>query len=269
MSRMQNILEKAERDGVVHRMRAVPEPAAAVAAIDARPMSAPAPPAPEAAGATLAGRVVAGARLSRSLVAAQSDHVAAEQYRALRTRIMHADTGSAVNVMLVTSPGSGDGKSLTVANLGLTMAQEYQRRICIVDANLRTPQQHELFGVPDTPGLSDILSGDATLDESLVTLEEHHITILPAGSAPTHPAELLGTTTMRRTLDTLRSRFDCVIFDTPATTPLADVGVLTPLVDSVLIIVRAGVTSKPAIHDAIAAIEPGKLLGVVLNDAIV
>jgi receptor protein-tyrosine kinase len=81
------------------------------------------------------------------------------------------------------------------------------------------------------------------------------------------PAELLGTTAMRRTLETLRSQFDRVVVDAPATTPLADVGILTPLVDCVLLVVRSGTTSKPAIHDAVAALDASKLLGVVLNEA--
>ena len=72
---------------------------------------------------------------------------------------------------------------------------------------------------------------------------------------------------MRRTIDTLRSRFDRVVVDSPAAAPLADVGILAPLVDSMLLVVRAGVTPKPAIHDAVSAIEPSKLLGVVLNEA--
>ena len=112
-----------------------------------------------------------------------------------------------------------------------------------------------------------MLAGDATLEEALITLEDQQITILPAGRTPARPAELLGTTAMRRTIETLRSQFDRLIVDTPATTPLADVGILTPLVDCVILVVRAGVTSKPTIHDAIAAIDAGKLLGVVLNEA--
>ena len=74
--------------------------------------------------------------------------------------------------------------------------------------------------------------------------------------------------TMRRVLDALRSRFDIVLIDAPAAVPLADVGVLQPLVDSVLLVVRAGVTTKPAIHDTIAALDGSRLLGVVLNDAV-
>jgi Mrp family chromosome partitioning ATPase len=74
--------------------------------------------------------------------------------------------------------------------------------------------------------------------------------------------------TMRRIIDTLRSRFDAVLVDAPAAAPLADVGILSPLVDSVIVVVRAGVTTKPAIHDTIAALDGGRLLGVVLNDAV-
>ena len=98
-------------------------------------------------------------------------------------------------------------------------------------------------------------------------LDEHHITVLPAGDPAAHPAELLGTVTMRRMLDSLRSQFDRVVIDAPAAAPLADIGILTPLVDSVMLVVRAGITPKPAIQDAIAAIDHGKLLGVVLNEA--
>jgi capsular exopolysaccharide synthesis family protein len=273
MSRIQNILDKAEREGAARRVHALATSSAAAVA-DSPTFIAPqaiagaeAPSAPVVAPA--AGRVVTNVRLHPHLVmAADGGGVAAEQYRALRTRMLHADNGASVNVVLVTSPGRGEGKSLTVANLGLTMAQEHQRRICVVDADLRQPQQDRLFGLSPGPGLADVLACDAALDDALITLEEYQITILPAGTASAHPAELLGTTTMRRTLEALRSRFDCVLIDAPAAIPLADVGILTPLVDSVVMVVRAGVTSKPAIHDAITSIDGAKLLGIVLNEAV-
>jgi capsular exopolysaccharide synthesis family protein len=281
MRGIQNILEKAERDGSVRRIRGDDRPPAPVhAGIDAPSQTAPAAveiatvAAAVRAGADAAVkagvpvRVVSGARLDRRLLAAMAaDSIAAEQYRALRTRIFHADNGAAVHVVLITSPGRGEGKTLTAGNLGLTMAQDYQRRTCVVDADLRHPQLQRLFGLPDGPGLSDVLTGEATLEEALVTVEDHRITILPAGRTCARPAELLGTTAMRRTLETLRSQFDRVVVDAPATTPLADVGILTPLVDSVLLVVRSGTTSKPAIHDAVAALDASKLLGVVLNEA--
>jgi protein-tyrosine kinase len=274
MSRIQNILDKAEREGAVPRVRSLPDqPINGVASLTPLILNAPAPPAPlepdlSAPPAAPPARVISGARLHPSLIAARSPSgVAAEQYRALRTRLVHRDSGGPVNVVLVTSPSQGDGKSVTVANLGLAMAQEYHQRVCVIDADFRSPQQHRLFGLPDAPGLSDVLTGHVSLEEALVALEEHHLSVLPAGTRSAHPAELFGTTIMRRTLEALRARFDRIVIDSPAATPLADVGILTPLVDSVVLIVRAGVTSKPAIHDAIAAIDAGKLLGVVLNEA--
>lgn len=267
MSRIQDILDKAQRDGAVHRLRMGADASFAAVAPDELPqVEAASPTAPVVAPAAPA-RTVTGVRLHSRLVAEAADAVAAEQYRALRTRIFHSDTGSAISVLLVTSPGRGEGKTLTVANLGLTMAQEFSRRICVVDANFRDPQLHRLFGVDEGVGLSDVLVGASMLEDALVTIDDHHITVLPAGTAPAHPTELLGTTTMRRTIETLRARFDCVLVDAPAAAPLADVGVLTPLVDRVLLVVRAGLTAKPAIHDAVAALDSSRLLGIVLNDA--
>jgi len=285
VTRIQNILEKAEREGAVRRVRpdvavdsapepmlVAPPPAAHPPA--AAPLASPAmhahgsPVAAAPAGQSLnAARLVAGAHLDARLITALStDSAVAEQYRALRTRILYADPVAPVNVVMVTSPGRGEGKTLTVGNLGLAMAQEWQRRICIVDADLRRPQMHRLFGLPDGPGLCDVLTGHATLEEALVTLEEHQVTILPAGNVPAHPAELLGTTAMRRMMETLRSQFDRVVIDTAPATPLADVSILAPLVDRVLLVVRAGVTTKPSIHEAVSSIDPSKLLGFVLNE---
>jgi len=285
VTRIQNILEKAEREGAVRRVRpdvavdSGPEPMLVTAppaahAPAAAPLSSPAmhahgsPVAAAAAGPSLnAARLVAGAHLDARLITALStDSAVAEQYRALRTRILYADPVAPVNVVMITSPGRGEGKTLTVGNLGLAMAQEWQRRICIVDADLRRPQLHRLFGLPDGPGLCDVLTGHATLEEALVTLEEHQVTILPAGNVPAHPAELLGTTAMRRMMETLRSQFDRVVIDTAPATPLADVSILAPLVDRVLLVVRAGVTTKPSIHEAVSSIDPSKLLGFVLNE---
>ena len=121
--------------------------------------------------------------------------------------------------------------------------------------------------MPDAPGLADVLAGRASLADALIAIEDHPITVLPAGQIPAHPAELLGSSAMRRTLQTLRSQFDRVIIDAPAAAPLADVGILTPLVDSVLLVVHAGSTTKPAIQEAVTAIGSSKLLGVVLNGA--
>lgn len=273
-TRIQHILDKAEREGALRRVRTD-------ASIGTLTAAGPAPSAPShsyavpsaftapvAAPSLSPARIVSGAHLDSHLItSASANDAVAEQYRGLRTRLLHADTMAPVNVVLITSPGRAEGKTLTVGNLGLAMAQESQRRICIVDADLRHPQLHRVFGLPDGPGLCDVLAGRATLEEALVTLEEHNLTVLPAGHVPTHPAELLGTTAMRRTLETLRTQFDRVVLDAAPATPLADVSILAQLVDRVLLVVRAGVTTRPAIQDAVSAIDADKLLGFVLNEA--
>src|SRR5258707_6905631 len=180
--------------------------------------------------------------MNRALVdAVSSDNTVAEQYRRQWTRIARDDQGGAIHAILVTSPGTGEGKSVTAANLVLTMAREYQRPTCIIDANLRSPKLQQLFGLPDGPGLSDVLTGRASLEEALTTIENLGVTVLPAGTCAQHPAELLGAAMMRQTLDRLRLQFDRIIVDTPAALARADMGLLTPLVDRIVLVVRAGV----------------------------
>lgn len=270
MSHIQNILEKADREGGIRRMRSVSGAAAAASVVD-RPASLPSAGSDADAAAdrpAYPARIIRNARYDPNLVAVLAPGApAAEQYRALRTRVSHASHGAAVGAILVTSPGRGEGKSLTSANLALTMAQDLQMRVCVVDADLRHSRLHSLFGAPNGPGLTDVLEGRATLADALVGFEGQQITMLPAGPVPTHPAEMLGSGAMRRTIETLRSQFDRVIIDAPAVSPLADVGILAPLVDGVLLVVQAGTTTKPAIQDAVANLGTGAFLGVVLNGA--
>jgi capsular exopolysaccharide synthesis family protein len=338
MSRIQEILAKAERDGTARRTQAGPTPAPAPHPISVAPAidgssaldpvemmhsSAAAPlaeahdfvetlpmaPAVEArsahidlappsfenratnaapsfearaasmapsfdARAATAPRVAtaepntARAVLHRALVAAIEPHSAvAEQYRSIRTRLTAREEVAPLRTIMVTSPGSREGKSITAANLALTMAQEIHRRIVIVDCDLRGSSVHSLFGLEPSVGLAEVLAGEASLDEALIHLPELRLTVLPAGGAPQFPTELLGSTLMRRTLDSLRSRFDRIVLDVPAVMPLADAGTVAPMADGILMVVRAGHTQRPVLDHAIAAFEQSKLVGVVLNDA--
>jgi capsular exopolysaccharide synthesis family protein len=211
----------------------------------------------------------ATATLHPLLVAAIEPHAdVAERYRSIRARISHREETMPMRTLMVTSPGLGDGKSITAANLALTMAQEFQRRVVLVDADFRRSSVHTLFGLDGAPGLSEVLAGDATLDDVMVYLPDHRLTVLPAGRTPHFPTELLGSTAMRRAVDTLRGRFDRVLFDTPAVLPLADAGTFAPMADGVLIVVRAGLTQRPALDRAIAAFDQERVVGVVLNDTI-
>jgi protein-tyrosine kinase len=313
MSRIQDILARAERDGTARRTQSSPtlvppapeftpqdyrppaidgtsaldsspfiqvkEPAVAapVAMPVAVPVAAPvavpvAAPVAAAVAPAVAPDVVEGrpahAILHPGLVSAIAPHSAvAERYRAIRGRITQHEEHTPLRTVMVTSPGGNEGKSITSANLALTMAQEIQRQVVLVDADLRRPSVHALFGLDaHGPGLSDVLAGQATLDEVLVYLPDYRLTIVPAGTTPQFPTELLGSAAMRRTLDTLRARFDRVLLDLPAVMPLADVGTVAPLADGVVMVVRAGATQRPALDRALAMLEDTKILGVVLNE---
>jgi capsular exopolysaccharide synthesis family protein len=289
MSRIQDILAKAERDGTARRTQtdfaprpaapapAAPAPAPLVSGTSALEPFDSAQPLPAVlVGAAPAAATVTGtdaesrtavATLHPLLVAAIDPHSPiAEEYRAVRARISHREETTSLRTLIVTSPGARDGKSITAANLALTMAQEFQRRVVLVDADFRGPTVHSLFGLSGAPGLAELLAGEATIDDVMIHLPDYRLTVVPAGRTPHFPTELLGSTAMRRAIDALRARFDRVLFDMPAAMPLADARTLAPMADGVLLVVRAGVTQRPALDEALSVFDEEKVVGVVLND---
>jgi capsular exopolysaccharide synthesis family protein len=285
MSRVHRILSRADRDGTTRHLVPVferdrpepdgpielrPRPIAWTSRDDRPALAAEAESIERLDGDSelpVPARPVFGATLDRDLVAALAPYgPAAEQYRSLRTRIAQIEHAGPRRVLLVTSPGAGDGKTVTVANLALTMAQEFQRQVLVMDADLRSARLHDCLGISREPGLSDVLTGAASLDEALVSLSEYRLIALPAGKAHDRPAELLGSEPMRRLMEGLARRFDRVLVDTTAA-HFADAGVVEALADGVLLVVRAGRTSRPAIARALGLVPRTKLLGLVLNDA--
>jgi protein-tyrosine kinase len=263
MSRIQEILAKAERDGTASPSSTTSISGSSALAHEYVTVTVT----PTLPGATTATVRTADAALHPALVAAIAPQsAAAERYRGIRARLtLHEDAGPARSI-LITSPAAGDGKSITAANLALTMAQEFQKNVLLVDADLRGSSIHELFGIERGPGLAELLAGEATLEDVLVYLPAHRLTLLPAGATPPFPAELLGSTAMRRVMDTLRHRFDRVLLDAPAVVPLADARTVASMVDGVMVVVRAGLTQRPALDGALVALDADKVLGVVLND---
>lgn len=195
----------------------------------------------------------------------EPDSPAAEEYRLLRTRIEAREATRRTQLLLVTSPRVGEGKTTTSANLALTMSQEFQHKVVLVEGDLRRPTLAARFGVRPEPGLVEVLLGAATLEEALVTVPGHSLVILPAGLAAARSTELLASPLMQRVIESLRARFDRIILDTPPIT-LADTHVLARIADGVLMVVRAGVTSRPAVESALEGVDRQKLLGIVLNE---
>jgi protein-tyrosine kinase len=268
MSRLQRAVAKAEREGLLAwtgrehdspsatRPRDVPPPKTQVPRdLDrASDFESPDSGAPESG------------RLSPLFVAATHPmSAAAEQYRLLRTRLEGRDRGRRAQFVLVTSPGSGDGKTTTSGNLALTMSQDFNHSVVLVEADLRRPTLAGLSGISQEQGLVDVLVGAATLDDVLVQLPGQNLFVLPAGQPTGRSTELLGSSMMARLIDTLRTRFDRIVVDSPPVT-LSDTHVLARLADCVLIVVRAGVTSRPALEHALEGVERERIAGLVLND---
>jgi capsular exopolysaccharide synthesis family protein len=191
---------------------------------------------------------------------------AAEQYRSLRSRIALSENSHPVRVIQVSSPGRSDGKTVTALNLALTMARDFQQRVLILDADLRQPGVHTLLGLDAGPGLVDVLTGSAALDAALVEIPEHHLTVLRAGVDCERPAEVLGSGPMRRLVDTLRTEFDRIVIDS-APAAVADCGSVATLADGLLLVVRAGATTTPAITRAVSNLASTKILGLVFNES--
>jgi capsular exopolysaccharide synthesis family protein len=273
MSHIQKILERAEREGTIRPSSPLTtEPSrAVVSTLSPADVVFPIPPISPADVTTSTTQTFAPRSVSTTYVAPEvleavrPGALSADQFRTLRTRIQQAARGRAINALAVTSPGAGEGRTHTAASLALSMTREFDRRVCVVDAHLRGPRLRDLFGLPDGPGLVDVLTERARLEDALVHIEELNLTVLPGGEATAQP-ELLGSIAMRRIMQALRAQFDRVVIDAPPAVPVADIALLTPFVDGLLLVIRAGSTLKPTIHEAISGINSDKLLGVVLND---
>jgi protein-tyrosine kinase len=280
MSRIHRALEKADREGLVtwtkgHGETAVatpePEPAPApagrrpVPASDLRP-AAWVPPEQERVWEAPA-TAESPAALSPMFVAATSpaSH-AAEHYRLLRARIERQESGRRKQLLVVTSSCVGDGKTTTSANLALTMAQDFGQSVVLVEGDLRRPTLAQQFGLPDGPGLVDVLVGAVPLQAALVELPGHGLHVLPGGLPTQRSAGLIASTALRRMIESLRGRFDRIVLDAPPSN-IADTHELARLADGVLFVIRAGVTPRAAIEKALSELDGDKLLGIVLNDA--
>jgi len=278
MSRIHRAVEKADREGLLTWTKGdhggagttlQEPPPAPPAQPRARAPRPPAwnPPAPDSTWDVPPATVAPSVSLSPMFVAATAPgSAAAEHYRLLRTRLESKENGRRTQLLLVTSPRMGDGKTTTSGNLALTMSQEFQQRVVLIEADLRRPSLGDLFGLPAGPGLVDVLLGGASLESALVQIPGQQLFLLPGGMAAPRSAGLLESSMMQRTLDTLRGRFERIVMDAPPIT-VADTHVLSRMADGILVVVRAGVTPRSAVERALAETDTTKLLGIVLNDS--
>ncbi len=190
-----------------------------------------------------------------------------EQYRNIRTYIGSLNGGVTCRSIMVTSANVGEGKSITCVNLALTMAEDKEKNILLVDTNFRAPVIEKLLNVTNDKGLSDYFSGNLRLDEILMPTAVSNLMILPSGSLPTNPANLFSSQKMRELVEELEKHFNYIILDTPALIPFADARIIGPSVDGVLLVVQAGRTRREVILRVQEQIKNvrAKLIGIVLT----
>ena len=193
---------------------------------------------------------------------------AAEAYRTLRTNIQFSSLDRPLHTLLATSTAPDEGKSTTLANLAVTIAQSEQR-IILVDCDLRRPSLHALFGLPNDQGLTSALLEGEEAALPLLPTEVPGLSLLPSGPLPPRPADLLGSRRMEALIARLRAEADIVLFDTPPVIAVTDAAVLATRVDGVLLVLEAGRTRRDRAREARALLDKVKahIVGVVLNNA--
>ena len=193
--------------------------------------------------------------------------VAAEAYRSLRTNIQYSSFDNKYQTLVVTSANPGEGKTTVAGNLALALAQG-ESKVLLVDCDMRRPSVHKKFRISNTYGISDLLVGNKKM-ESVAHKYNDNLTIVPSGKIPPNPAEMLGSKAMTAFLEEMKKHFDYIVLDTPPLQAVADAQILSTKVDGSLIVVRAGVTKKDAVHNAVSIINKvnGNIIGTVLNAA--
>jgi len=191
----------------------------------------------------------------------------AESYRALRTSLLLSNLGAPPKVIMITSALPQEGKTTTSINCAVVLAQKGVR-VLLIDADLRRPSIHKTLGMGPRSGLSNVLTGSANIEQAITRSPVlPNLSVLPAGTPPPNPAELLASSNMRDLLEELRGQYDHIVVDTPPTLSVTDAVVLSPRADAIVLVIRSGQTTKQALRrsrDILMQVN-AKVSGVLLN----
>ncbi|MDQ3179668.1 MAG: CpsD/CapB family tyrosine-protein kinase [Acidobacteriota bacterium] len=190
-----------------------------------------------------------------------------EEYRNLRTQILHKSQRQKLQAIVVASVNPSEGKSITALNLSWMLAQTDGIKALIIDSDLRMPSLTDYLGIESEKGLSHILSGTATLNESIIKLEPAGLHLLPGGEARGDVAELISGPTFKEILRQAREMFDFVIIDAPPLGIFTDAAVLINHADGAMLVIRAGKTRYSVVDRVMETLPRDRMLGVVLNQS--
>lgn len=193
--------------------------------------------------------------------------IAAESYRTLRTNIKYSSFDKEMKRILFTSSIPGEGKSTTASNIALAFAQE-EKKVIIIDCDLRRSHVHKEFNVSNRTGLTNVLISKEDLNKHIQNYNKY-LDILTAGVVPPNPSEMLSSKAMSDLLDKLDKEYDVIIIDSPPVKAVTDAQILSRIVDGVVLVVRSGFSKKEAVLETKSEIEKvgGKIIGAVLNRA--
>jgi protein-tyrosine kinase len=196
------------------------------------------------------------------------DQFAAEQYRMLYTRLEHISLKNSHKIFAITSTVKGEGKTITSINLAYTMAHDFNKKVILVECDLKKPSIPSYFTEPDNGyGLIDVINGQIDIKAAIMQVENTRLYLLTARHNIKNSCELLGSQRMKTMLNTLKTEFDYIIIDSPPILPLADMNILSKIVDGLVLVVRAGRTPKDIVIKAANSIHGANMVGIVLNGA--
>jgi len=197
----------------------------------------------------------------------QPGSLAAEQFRKLRTYLLRSRIKEPMKTIMITSSTNGEGKSFVSLNLAISIAHDLQSHALLLDCDLRNPTLSKWFGFQNGKGLSDYLNGNGRFSDLLMKTEVEKLSIVSCGTIQDNPTEILGSGKMESLVQEMKSRHNdsYVIFDSTPLLATTEPEVLAKFVDGIIVVVKAGETSRETVKHAIASLEKGKLLGFVLN----
>ncbi len=208
----------------------------------------------------------ANGKFSELVVISQPKTVASESYRSIRTRVVFSSPEHPPQTILITSSTGEEGKTITAANLAVTMAQTGSK-VVMLDCDMRKPRLHHLFGLDRDKGVSNVLVGDMNLFDVVVKTEVPNLNAIACGPIPPNPSELLGSNAMVGMLGELSETYDRIIIDSPPLVAVTDAIVLSGVVDGTVLVLRANSTSKDVARTGVSHLKAvnANMLGIILN----
>ena len=189
-----------------------------------------------------------------------------EAFKMLRTNLFYTAKGEKCPVYGITSTFASSGKSLLISNLAVSFSQ-LEKRVLLIDCDLRKPNTANLLNISSTPGLSNVLANLNTIDSVIVHSDYSNLDVIPSGDIPPNPSELLGSNAMEDTLGKLSEIYDYIFLDTSPINIVTDAAVMSSMVDGVLVVVRQGRTDKESVSEAVKKLKfvNANVLGFILN----